>query len=106
MSNARRQLLLRGRRNREILNKCLAPLLEARENLRRKLERVRIVPFDGRIADGGATLKVRLRARGRLKADIDLLIAATAIAEDAVLVTDDADLLGGDIPGLTAENWV
>jgi predicted nucleic acid-binding protein len=34
------------------------------------------------------------------------LIAATAIAENAVLVTDDADLLGGDIPGLTAENWV
>jgi predicted nucleic acid-binding protein len=50
------------------------------------------VSFDGRIADGWGTLKARLRARGRLKADIDLLIAATVIAEDAVLVTDDADL--------------
>jgi tRNA(fMet)-specific endonuclease VapC len=85
---------------------CSARCEENRENIRRKLERVRIVPFDGRIADGWGTLKARLRARGRLKADIDLLIAATAIAEDAVLVTDDADLLGGDIPGLTAENWV
>lgn len=42
----------------------------------------------------------------RWKADIDLLIATTPIAEDAVLVTDDADLLGGDIPGLAVENWV
>jgi predicted nucleic acid-binding protein len=39
-------------------------------------------------------------------ADIDLLIAATAIKEEATLVTDNAALLAGDIPGLTVENWV
>jgi predicted nucleic acid-binding protein len=41
-----------------------------------------------------------------MKADIDLLIAATAVAEGAVLLTDDASLLAGDIPGPTVENWV
>jgi predicted nucleic acid-binding protein len=85
---------------------CSARCEENRENILRKLERVRIVPIDGRIADGWGTLKAQLRARGRMKADIDLLIAATAINEAATLVTDDAALLAGDIPGLTVENWV
>ncbi len=79
---------------------------ENRENIRRKLERVRVVPLDAQIADRWGTLKAKLRVRGRMKADIDLLIAATALAEEAVLVTDDAALLAGDIPGLTVENWV
>jgi tRNA(fMet)-specific endonuclease VapC len=79
---------------------------ENRENIRRKLERVRVVPLDAEIADRWGTLKAQLRVRGRMKADIDLLIAATALAEEAVLVTDDAALLAGDIPGLTVENWV
>jgi len=85
---------------------CSARREENRENIRRKLERIRIVPLDAQIAEKWGMLKAQLRARGRLKADIDLLIAATAIAEEAALVTDDADLLGGDIPGLTTENWV
>ena len=79
---------------------------ENRENIRRKLERVRVVPLDAEIADRWGTLKAQLRVRGRMKADIDLLIAATALAEEAVLVTDDAALLAGDIPGLAVENWV
>ena len=79
---------------------------ENRENIRRKLERVRVVPLDAQIADRWGTLKAKLRVRGRMKADIDLLIAATALAEEAVLVTDDAALMAGDIPGLTVENWV
>ena len=85
---------------------CSARREENCENIRRKLERIRIVSLDARIADRWGTLKAQLRTRGRLKADTDLLIAATAIAEEAVLVTDDADLLAGDIPGLTVENWV
>jgi tRNA(fMet)-specific endonuclease VapC len=79
---------------------------ENRENIRRKLERVRVVPLDAQIADRWGTLKAQLPVRGRMKADIDLLIAATALAEEAVLVTDDAALLAGDIPGLAVENWV
>ena len=84
---------------------CSARCEENRQNIRQKLERIGIVPLDARVADRWGTLKSRLRARGRGKADIDLLIAATAVEEGAVLVTDDAALLAGDIPGLTVENW-
>jgi tRNA(fMet)-specific endonuclease VapC len=85
---------------------CSARREENRENIRRKLERIRIVPLDAQIADRWGALKAQVRARGRPKADIDLLIAATAIAEEAVLVTDDAALLAGDIPDLKVENWI
>jgi len=84
---------------------CSARCEENRENIRQKLERIGIVPLDARVADRWGTLKSRLRARGRGKADIDLLIAATAVEQGAILVTDDAALLAGDIPGLTVENW-
>ena len=52
------------------------------------------------------TLKQELGSRGRVKADIDLHIAATAIEEGATLVTNDGALLLGDIDGLAAENWI
>jgi predicted nucleic acid-binding protein len=48
-------------------------------------------------AQGAAT-------RARPDEGIDLLIAATALAEEAVSATDDAALLVGDIPGLTVQN--
>jgi predicted nucleic acid-binding protein len=53
-----------------------------------------------------ALLKAQLRIGGRLKADLDLLIAATALELGATVVTDDGDLLKGDIVGLAVENWV
>ena len=84
---------------------CSAKREENRENIRRKLERIRIVPCDAQLADRWGVLRARLRERGRLKSDVDLLIAATAVQEGAVLVTDDRALLAGDIPGLTVENW-
>jgi tRNA(fMet)-specific endonuclease VapC len=85
---------------------CSARREENRENIRRKLERIRIVPFYAQLGDRWGTVKAQLQARGRMKADIDLLIAATAVEEGAILVTDDAALLARDIPGLTVENWV
>ena len=85
---------------------CSARSVENRENIRRKLERLRVVPYDGRVADRWGTLKARLRTKGRVKAGIDLMIAATAVEENAILVTDDAALLAGDIPGLAVENWL
>lgn len=51
-------------------------------------------------------MKAQLRRRGLAKGDADLQIAATAIVEDAVLVTDDGALLDGSIPGLKTENWI
>jgi tRNA(fMet)-specific endonuclease VapC len=77
---------------------------------RRKVEEVvraiDVLPITiGSAARFGA-LKHELGSRGRVKADIDLHIAATAIDEGATLVTNDGALLLGDIDGLTAENWI
>jgi tRNA(fMet)-specific endonuclease VapC len=77
---------------------------------RRKVEDVvralEILPITiGSAARFGA-LKQDLGARGRVKADIDLHIAATAIEHGATLVTNDGALLAGDIEGLVAENWI
>jgi tRNA(fMet)-specific endonuclease VapC len=77
---------------------------------RRKVEEViravEVVPITiGSAARFGA-LKQDLGIRGRVKADIDLHIAATAIEEGATLVTNDSALLAGDIVGLVAENWI
>jgi predicted nucleic acid-binding protein len=84
---------------------CSARCEENRENIRRKLERIRVVACDARLADRWGTLRARLRERGRPKSDVDLLIAATALQEGAVLVKDDQALLAGDIPELSVENW-
>ena len=48
--------------------------------------------------------KARLRMLGQPIADLDLLIAAIALAEDAVLVTDNLKHFE-KIPGLRLENW-
>ena len=52
-----------------------------------------------------AEIKAGLRARGIVKSDADLLIAATALSNGAILVTADKALLGGDIPQLRAVDW-
>ena len=51
-------------------------------------------------------LKQQLGSSGRVKADVDLHIAAAAIEAGATLVTNDGALLLGDIEGLIAENWI
>jgi len=77
---------------------------------RRKVEEViravEVVPITIRSAARFGALKQDLGTRGRVKADIDLHIAATAIEEGATLVTNDGALLAGDIEGLVAENWI
>ena len=77
---------------------------------RRKVEEiiraVEVLPVSiGSAARFGA-LKQQLGSRGRVKADVDLHIAATAIEAAATLVTNDGALLAGDIEGLVAENWI
>ncbi|MDD5308000.1 MAG: PIN domain-containing protein [Deltaproteobacteria bacterium] len=52
-----------------------------------------------------ADVKAELRIRGIAKSDADLLIAATALAEGAILVTGDKALLDGEIRDLRVENW-
>ncbi len=53
-----------------------------------------------------ADIKADLRRRGIAKSDADLLIAATALEEKAVLVTNDHAMLDGSIPDLIYRDWL
>jgi tRNA(fMet)-specific endonuclease VapC len=74
--------------------------------LRAMLAKMEVVPFTEPAAQRFGDIKAFLRKRGFTKGDADLQIAATAIVEDATLVTDDQALLDGSIPNLRTENWV
>lgn len=85
---------------------CSARREENRRGIQQKLTQIEVVPVTPAIADRFGVVKARLRSRGRLKADFDLMIAATALELGATLVTDDGPLLGGDIDSLVVENWL
>jgi tRNA(fMet)-specific endonuclease VapC len=70
------------------------------------LAKMEVVPFTEATGHRFGDIKASLRRRGLAKGDADLQIAATAIVEDATLVTDDQALLDGSIPELRTENWV
>jgi tRNA(fMet)-specific endonuclease VapC len=70
------------------------------------VEALEVLPITMGSAARFGVLKQQLVSRGRVKADIDLHIAATAIETGATLVTNDGALLAGDIEGLVAENWI
>jgi len=56
------------------------------------------------IIERASTIYADLKQRGRLIQDADILIAATAITNELILVSNDSDMLR--IPGLTVENWL
>jgi tRNA(fMet)-specific endonuclease VapC len=70
------------------------------------LQQIEVVPVTLLVADRFGVVKAQLRARGKLKADFDLVIAATALELGATLVTNDGPLLSGDIEGLFVDNWL
>ena len=74
------------------------------ELLERFVRRVNIVPFADSI-DFFAQEKNRLRTLGIPIDDFDLLIAASAYANNLVLVTDNLKHFQ-NIKGLMVENWV
>jgi len=74
--------------------------------LRAMLAKMEVVPFTEAAGHRFGDIKAFLRRRGLAKSDADLQIAATAIVEDATLVTDDQALLDGTLPNLRTENWV
>ena len=76
-----------------------------RRHLEKELEPLEIVPLSLGAAAHFGRLKAELRAKGINKADLDMLIAATALDLGATLVTNDGALLDGTISGLTVENW-
>jgi tRNA(fMet)-specific endonuclease VapC len=68
------------------------------------LGRISSMPWDSAVTETYAQLKANSRRTGRALAELDLLIAAHAIALDAILVTHDQAF--SQILGLRTEDWV
>jgi tRNA(fMet)-specific endonuclease VapC len=76
--------------------------------LDRELELFDIYPVTRQTARIYAQIRTEAERTGRTKGQsgkIDLLLAATAIENDAVLVTHDAGLLDGAVSSLQVEDW-
>lgn len=65
---------------------------------------VLVLPVDGSIARVFGAIKAELRRQGNLIEDFDLLLAATALANDLTLVTNNTGHFER-VPGLTLSNW-
>lgn len=53
-----------------------------------------------------AAVRAEIESIGRPKSDFDLMIACTALEQNATLVTHDAGLKDGVIAGLIVEDWL
>jgi tRNA(fMet)-specific endonuclease VapC len=69
------------------------------------LDRTTIQAWDGAAADIHADLRHQLQSTSRGIGELDLMIAAHAIALDAVLVTNNTRHFGRIAPPLLLENW-
>ena len=67
------------------------------------LMRVEVLPWGSPAATRYGLLRAELNAAGKPLGNNDMLIAAHALAENAVLVSND--LAFGRVPGLALENW-
>ena len=65
---------------------------------------IEVLPWTRSTATVYGKLRAELERRGRPLQPLDMMIAAHAIEQLAVLVTSDYALLS--IPGLTSEDWV
>ncbi|MBS3918689.1 MAG: type II toxin-antitoxin system VapC family toxin [Deltaproteobacteria bacterium] len=80
---------------------------KAKENLEklyRFVDIVQVVPFDIECAKAFGTIKSRLRSLGKPTGEVDALIAATALAHEAILVTANKRHFE-NIEGLKVEVW-
>ncbi len=62
------------------------------------------LPFDDAAAEWYGVIRAQLRREGKLIGSNDLMIAATVLAADAVLVTRNEDEFHR-VPGLKVEPW-
>ncbi len=72
--------------------------------VRELLMRVDVLPWDSAAATRYGVLRAALEASGTPLGNLDTLIAAHALAADAVLVTHDQAF--ARVPTLVVENWV
>jgi predicted nucleic acid-binding protein len=78
---------------------------ENRSGLQDFLQLVDLVDFDPACADAYGTVRTSMRRSGRPAGEADTLIAATAIAYSATLVTHNTRHFEG-IDGLAIEDWL
>lgn len=64
-----------------------------------------VIDLDRESLEHYARIKAKLRAEGKMLDDFDILIAATAIVNDCILVTNNIKHFK-KIDGLTIENWI
>lgn len=88
---------------------CYGALHSARpqanqERIQAFLDPLEILPFDSRAAREFAQVKQTLVKQGLPSGAIDMLIAATALAGNLTLVTNNVKHFKA-IPGLRVENW-
>lgn len=86
----------------------VARLLDADERVLSHLtmETFPIVPVGPLVVRRYATVRAAIESIGRPKSDFDLMIACTALEQNATLVTHDAALKDGAIAGLVIEDWL
>lgn len=80
-----------------------APLLTAR--IERLLQAIEVLPLDGDVDRAYAEVRTMLEAAGRPIAANDLLIAAHAVNEDCILVTNNLSEFV-NVHGLVVEDWL
>jgi len=74
------------------------------EKLYRLVDIVRVIPFDIECARIFGTIKSELRSVGKPTGEVDALIASTAMAHEAILVTGNKKHFE-NIAGLKVEVW-
>lgn len=84
--------------------RSVAPTV-AHQRLDRFLSPLHVVLFDEEAARVGARIRADLQRRGTPIGDLDMLIAATALARDMTLVTNNLREFER-VAGLRTENWV
>jgi tRNA(fMet)-specific endonuclease VapC len=67
------------------------------------LKRVDVLPWDSAIVKNYGFIRAEMERQGKNLAPLDLLIAAHALSEDAVFVTNDKAFY--QVGGLTIEDW-
>lgn len=80
-----------SQKNKQALNKFLAPL--------------EILPYNEQAIWHYAELRHQLQSKGKVIGSLDMLIAAHALALNAILVTNNGKELKR-VKGLIVENWV
>lgn len=70
------------------------------------MQQLSMLPVGLAVVRRYAVVRAEVERLGRRKSDFDLMIACTALEQEATLVTNDAALKDGTIEGLVVEDWL